>query len=417
MSLTPPERSEVIAWGVAECVTVFLLFLFVLVERLKAEKMFALRSKADKTAFHLLGAWIGVCVASAGIGILRGNQWDYVLGDFYRFASLAIVLTLMYFAVKDSAWANRLLYGFVGVYGVMVALDLLRFNSYVYDGEERLTTETAHQAGLIATAVIYLILFDSRRWVRRSSIVLLLLMLMLMLRAQMLTPIITSLLAVALFFCFNRKFALFLACGAVGVVILAATFYFWTGAAQGPSYIEEKFQNAQDKEGPFESLEALSGVRLGEIISIGEEIGSNPSNWLFGVGSGGLLTPDPILPIARFEMDKHYIHAGLFEILYRTGILGVGSILLFLLQLFRRARRLYASGDPFGLFVMVALMVAVMLLVYDLPFESAVPMIAFCFCGLSSMEFRPKFAPKPVRLKSLTHFHAGLPQAAGQKVL
>ena len=156
---------------------------------------------------------------------------------------------------------------------------------------------------------------------------------------------------------------------------------------------------------------------LGEIISIGEEIGTNPSNWLCGVGSGGLLTPDPILPVARFEVDKHYIHAGLFEILYRTGIIGVGSILLFLLQLFRRARRLYSGGDPFGLFVMVALIVAVMLLVYDLPFESAVPMIGFCFCGISSMECRRNRALKAVRSENLTHFHVGMTLAAGQKIL
>src|SRR6266567_2902795 len=90
---------------------------------------------------------------------------------------------------------------------------------------ERLTTETAHQAGLMAAAVIYLMLFDRKRWVRRASVVLLLLMMVLLLRAQMLTPLLTSLLAMALFFSFSRKFAVFVGCAVAGLILVAASFY------------------------------------------------------------------------------------------------------------------------------------------------------------------------------------------------
>ena len=57
-------------------------------------------------------------------------RWDYLLGDFYRFASLPVIFASIYFAVKDTAGVHNLVRGFVAVYGVMVALDLVRFNSY-----------------------------------------------------------------------------------------------------------------------------------------------------------------------------------------------------------------------------------------------------------------------------------------------
>src|SRR6266566_9115333 len=74
MSLTEPDRSEVVAWGLAECGTILWLSLNVSLECLKSERVFAVRTRPDKIIFQLLGVWFGACGASAVLGIARGNE-------------------------------------------------------------------------------------------------------------------------------------------------------------------------------------------------------------------------------------------------------------------------------------------------------------------------------------------------------
>jgi hypothetical protein len=221
-------------------------------------------------------------------------------------------------------------------------------------------------------------------------------MMVLLLRAQMLTPLLTSLLAMALFFSFSRKFAVFVGLSVAGLILVAASFYSLSVTPDVPAHIADKILMAQGSQGPMESLEALSGVRLGEIISIGEEFANHPASLAFGTGQGSLVSPDPILDpaitTAQYTFDKHYVHSGLPDALYHNGALAVGAFLVVLWQLFRRGRRIYAAGNPFGLFVMVNLMVSCVLLMYDLPFESALPLLALCFSGVSAMESAPQLA-------------------------
>src|SRR5260370_27758673 len=124
-------------------------------------------------------------------------------------------------------------------------------------------------------------LFDRKRWVRRASGALLLLLMILLLRAQMLTPLITSLLAMALFFSFSRKFAVFVGCAVAVLVLVAASFYSVSVTPTVPTYIADKLLMAQGSQVPLESLEALSGVRLGEIISIWEEFAHHSASLVF----------------------------------------------------------------------------------------------------------------------------------------
>jgi hypothetical protein len=403
MGLAEPDRAEVMAWAVAEFAALLLLFAVVALQRLKAEKMLAIRTEADKTVFRLLGIWFGACLVSGVLGAARGNDMGYLVGDLYRFGSLPIVLGLLYFVTKDTASTQKILRGMIAVYGFMVLMDLIRFNAYLREEQDRLTTETAHQAGMICAAVIYLMLFDQKRWVRRFSIVLLILMTILLVRAQMLTPLLSSLAAMGLYFIFSRKFAVLLGLAVGSVVLVVASFYSLTVMPQDPEYIANKFLLAQQSQGPLESLEAMSGVRLGEIISIAEELANNPASLLLGTGAGSFLTPDPvldpILPIARFTMDKHHVHSGFFDALYHNGIIAMGAFLLLVLHLFRRAKRIYAGGNPFGLVVIVTLLVTLLLLSYDFPFESAVSMFGLCFSGVSAMEPIPQAASKRIRAR------------------
>jgi hypothetical protein len=81
----------------------------------------------------------------------------------------------------------------------------------------------------------------------------------------------------------------------------------------------------------------------------------------------------------------------------------VGAFLFFLWHMFRRGVRLHLEGGPFGLFVIITLMIVVLLLGYDLPFESAIPMLGLCFSGISIMECAPKRISRTIRASDLAH--------------
>ena len=388
MSLAPPERSEVVAWAALEVAIVLALSLAVFSQRLQARRIFALRSPADRLGFGLLGVWLAMCAVNTIAGALKGNDWGYVAGDAYRFASVPLLMALLYFTVADGRTAERLLRGFVAAYGVMVALDLVRFDSSLPIDDPRLTTETAHEAGLLVAAVIFLALYDRRRAWRVWSGAVLAMIFVLLFRAQMLTPLLTSLAALALFFFFSRRLAAFVAGVAAAALLVGVSLYASAVSPEAPSYISDKLDAAETSAGALESVQALSGVRSGEIIAIARDLSDHPARLLFGAGQGTLVSPDPVVPTARLLEDKHYVHAGLFDALYHNGAIAVGALFGFGVHVFRRGLRLHSSGNPFGLFVMVSLVIALILLSYDLPLESAVPVLALSFAGISALDRR-----------------------------
>jgi hypothetical protein len=101
LSLAPPERAEVVAWAALEVAIVAALCLFVAIEELKAARIFALRSAADRSAFWLLGIWLFLCAVNTLAGSLKGNDWGYLAGDAYRFGSVPLLIGLVYYALPD----------------------------------------------------------------------------------------------------------------------------------------------------------------------------------------------------------------------------------------------------------------------------------------------------------------------------
>jgi hypothetical protein len=80
-------------------------------------------------------------------------------------------------------------------------------------------------------------------------------------------------------------------------------------------------------------------------------------------------------------------------------------------QIFRRAARVRSAGNLFGLFAMVTIIVTLLLLSYDLPFESAFPLLALCFSGVSLEECAPRFVLEN-RDARVAHIH---PDACGSR--
>ncbi len=401
-----------ILWSLGEFGVMLAAFLAVLVSNaIDGREFFAIRKKQDQRLLALAGLWLLAVAAGAAIGLFRGHDPNYLLGDAYRFSLLPAALALVYFVVRDRSSLDHCLRSFVIVYGVLLVLDVVRFGGVVLQEQDRLTTETAHQAGIIAPLVIFMMLYDSRRLFRFAGFLVLLEMFALLVFAQMFTPLLALVLALAIFLIPTRRAILLAGLVLAVAAVIVSTFYLRDISSRIPAHLRDKVESAQNADSPMDTITALSGTRMGEILYVLGDMLEHPTEIPFGSGHGSMLSPEEIGPQLVIDWrNKHYIHAGLFDALYRNGLVGFFLLAALFGHLFLRGRSLYRQGDPFGLLAMAIVIITVLLLSFDMPFESPVALLGLAFAGLSVREFasaKPAAATAPPALRKPPHF---LPQ-------
>lgn len=381
------ERSQLILNSVVQFSVIALGFLILLMHGSVRGRLFRVERR-DRRTFLWMGAWVFLALGAALVGLIHEHNRNYVVGDFYKFASLSILLALFYFAVREEATLERLLRAFVLLFAVFLTYDIVRYRAVVLGGE-RLTTDTTHYAGFIAPVVIYLLLAEKRRGWKALWVGVLLEMLLLLIPAQSLRGFVFLLVPLALFFLPARRamvvVSLVLALGAFSLGV----FYADAVLSTIPEYLRAKFELALVAPTPAEAMEALSGSRLAEVRYVLGEMATHPERIPFGFGLGGEVELEAIggLPVYWSGLRHHYIHSGLAEILYRSGAVGLAVFCLLLGHLFRRAYRLYAvRGHFFGVFVMVNLVSQFLLLSIDAAFTSPLPLLGISFAGVSLLE-------------------------------
>jgi hypothetical protein len=137
-------------------------------------------------------------------------------------------------------------------------------------------------------------------------------------------------------------------------------------------------------------VDVLSGSRGGEIAGVLGSMARFPARSVLGFGLGGTLTPVPLGTEPMYwSVPKHYIHAGLFEVLYRSGLVGFAAMGALLAVIFARGVRLFARDrHPFGVFVMTNVVVQTVLLAYDSSLMSPYFQLALSFAGTCALERR-----------------------------
>jgi hypothetical protein len=380
----PTERTAIVAWALVEAAFVVLIFLAVLAKNLTRSSAFAVRSRGDKHIFWVLGAWLGVTLVAAGLGFWHGNDTNYLLGDLYKFASFSIVLTLFYFSNQTAASFQKLLRGFVVVYGALLIVDALRFGDLMKE-EVRLAAQPAFYAGVIAPLVIYLMLYDPKRSFRIASRAVLLGMIAMMVAAQMFTPIIALVLCFGLFLLPTKKASIAIGLALAVGALFISVYYADAVLNTRLDYLESKVQLARSAYSVPEFLEDLSGVRVGEIVFVLENMRAAPEAIPFGAGLGAIVAPVPIARVGpAWQGYRHYLHAGLNEILYRGGCIGLGVFLLLMALLVRRGYQLCRNGHPFGLLLMVGMANSIILMSFACDLTTIMPLLAVCFSGLGA---------------------------------
>lgn len=386
--LEDAERSQVIAWNLVEGGLLAVCFVAFLGWKSRATRMFVIRTKEDRQMLGLLGAWFVVSLVSATVGLTRDYDLNFLVGDYYKFVALSFVLALFYFSLPTEATVRTIIRGFVLVYAASLTFDIIWFKGFVFSGV-RLTTETAGHTSLMAPMVVYLMLAEKKRFLRVGASLLLLEMLGAMIAAQTLRPFICVIMSIVLFLLPTRKASLVMALTLGLGAFLVAVFYTDAVLSTSSTYLNDKIELAMLAPSPSEALEDLSGARLGEVRFVIHEMTSKPELIPFGAGLGSMNEPESIQVgfLPSYAVYKHYFHSGLFEVLYRSGVIGLAIFLLVFIHLFLRAYHLYAhGGELFGLFAMVGLTTTLLALSYDAPLASPLPLLAIWFAGISVKE-------------------------------
>jgi hypothetical protein len=379
------QRADIVLWSLVGCAFVFLISVGVLLKNLMRGFAFPIRSQSDKRILGILCAWLVLTVIAAWVGLRDGNDLNYLLGDFYRFGSVSIVLILFYFWNLTPPGFQRLLRGFVLVYGGFLIVDAILYGSAIKQGI-RPATQSAGYAGVIAPLVIYVSLFDPKWIFRLASRLVLLEMFAALIVGQMFAPILSVLFCLGLFLVPTRKASVAMGL-ALGVGVLFVSVYYADALlSTNLDYLESKIQIAKRAYSTEDFVESLSGVRLGEIRGVLETMRTSPETIPLGTGLGGMVTAETVNIELPWLEYKHYIHSGLNEILYRAGAIGLGLFLSLVVLLFRRGYRLYARGHSFGLIVMVGITNTVLLMSFAGDLTTGLPILALSFAGLNLAE-------------------------------
>jgi hypothetical protein len=380
------DRTDIVLWSLAECAFVFLIVIAVFLKNFLRESAFAVRNPGDKWILGILAAWGVLTVAALWAGWRDGNDTTYLLGDFYRFGSLAVMVAAFYFSNLDSTGVRRLVRGFVLVYGAFLIFDAIQYGRFINEGI-RPATQTAATAGTVAPLVIYVSLFDPKRVFRIAARLVLLAMFAALIAAQMFTPILSMLFCLGLFLVPTKRASVAMGL-AIGTGVLFVSIYYADALMNTDlTYLQTKIRLASGAYSPQEVVESLSGVRLGEIRFVLDTLRNSPADIPLGTGLGGMVSARTVswfLP--SWLAYKHYLHSGLNEILYRTGGVGLGLFLSLVSLIFRRGYRLFKQGQTFGLLVVVGIANLVLLMSFATDLTTGLPLLVICFTGLSLAE-------------------------------
>lgn len=291
---------------------------------------------------QLIGVFTGfLCISTIALiyGLLIGNSWLLAVGDYYKFAVPILAIITLYLAFPIASSLERV---FTGVHHVYVGWYFAVLPLYplgILEPNQRLQS-------LYLLPIATLLAF----WLRRRGHPV----------ARISLPLLVASVPVTVFYLQSLGFLV----KAAALFILSAVFWLgiWRslsflvgGVAVGGAlllaglvldgirsaitetiaggYLWRKLGFIVSDAGIVRTVVLLSGSRLVEPLGIMAELRRH-GVWgiLFGAGMGSkFMTPDVFGTDPIWAEVDHFVHSGLSEALLRTGVLGTGLYLAFVL--------------------------------------------------------------------------------------
>lgn len=413
LGTTETTRLELLIAAVAQIVVIGLGYLWLTVGPRQRPGGWAI-VRQDRLLFGVLAAWIAIATIAAVNGALAGNQVQYVLGDYYKFAILPLIVLLAYLAMETEGQLGFVLRWTMVLFGAILVYDFARFYPLLAQGH-RFTSNAVDMIATLAPLICYLLHEPSSRTFAVLGAAVFAEVMLTLSFGQLLGGFLGFALSLGLLFWLLRQ--------RIALVLMAVVIFTFAVNMMGgipiaikptsspdrrpgllpfrvtilDTYMRGKLNAATSSQSVPSAAEAVGGSRAAEIVAIVRKIGGKPLKIALGFGLGGTVEPVALGGTRLYwERPKHYVHAGLFEVLYRSGVIGLAVFLAFFVVLIRRALRVHAAGrHPFAAFVIVNTIVQAVLLAFTAPLMSPYLFLALSFAGLAAIE-RGHGTPVPV---------------------
>jgi hypothetical protein len=430
LGVTETSRFELLLGALAQIVALGFGFLWLAVGPYRRTTPWKI-DREDQAPFVILIIWVLVACVAAAIGLLGHHPVQYVVGDFYKFAMLPMIFLLAYLTLENEPQLQLVVRWVPLVFGAVLVFDFLRF--YPLLGQEhRFTSNAVNMIGGMAPLICYMVLYPPSRVFFVLAIGVFAEAMLALSFGQMIGGFMAFLISLGLFFTVKRRwltvvltvvvlvtFAINML-GAIplgfhraetrhdpsALMALSPPVRAVVGEAAQPveprapfrvtkieQYMFEKIREAVDRRSLGPAADIIGGSRAAEIKGVMREIAWHPRTGIFGFGLGGELLPVPLEdrpPTERpyyivWETPKHYIHAGLFDVLYRGGFVGLAVFLAVLATIFVRGVRLARSHD-YGVFVIVNVVAQGCLLALNEGLLTPYLLLALSFAGVAAIE-------------------------------
>src|SRR6266480_2516593 len=356
ISVSEVERRDVIISAAAQAAMAGVGLWFLTCQALlRAKNLFVVRRR-DRVAFQLFLAWTAIVTLAALQGVASGYEIGYILGDTYRFLAFPLYFLITYFSIRTRDDLDGTLKGLLTILGALLLYDLVTSVKSLEEGY-RFWKNSLYYSMVFAPLIIYFLRERQSPLFRIASWALLMETVIAFVFYGGVQGLIVYPCGLLLFAALGRNVRLaFVSVASAAVAVLV----LWSAEELFPPqivYARAKIELASESVSFLEKLERVEGGRHADIVSIALGYTRSPEYTVVGFGMGSSLLTEPLGPrdvLPHWARERHYIHEGFFEVLFRTGLGGTAAFLALLGQGLRRGYRLFRDDrNRYGLFAAV----------------------------------------------------------------
>jgi hypothetical protein len=345
-------RQLLVLQGIFEAIFILGGFYLLVLRKLLGRNEFRIYKKHTVPLFIMIFVWTGLLAISFILGMFEDYSTGYIIGDFFNYFKLPLLLMLSYFAIRDISDIELYIKGVILLFGVFLVFDLVRNSAFVAAGT-RISTFTLVNCGFMIVVQLFFLLHT------RSAVwkVICYIMLGITFLGMIISQSRTSVVVVGLGIVFipflgqvklSRGFRRGMGVAFVGVLLL---FLLAPVAVRHMHGFYKRFALL----GMTAEGRGVMGMgqRLPQTIGIFTAFSKQPENLALGFGLGSSLKTRMKIKKMVFSSNEHNPHAGILLILFRLGIAGFSLSLFYAFYFFRKGmiyRRMSWTG---GLLAMV----------------------------------------------------------------
>ncbi|MDW7673968.1 MAG: O-antigen ligase family protein [Bacillota bacterium] len=275
------------------------------------------------------------------IGLLYSNDINYIIGDYYKYSKGIVIVFMSWFVLDKKEKIDAFLQNSVFIYGIFISVYLYKF-FFVLD-RFRIFHTSVQESITFLLITAYLVIHNAENK-----------------KLKFLNTLVLFGTLLAIFVSQTRTFLILLAVSFISIILYSRkvkkirriSSKFIILILLSPLLLNVTFINDLVTLNINRIQHTLSigvnssdflagGSRMGEILDVLSQFGEDPQNILFGFGLGQYVL-DGIKGIY-----EHYMHNVTFEVLLRTGLIGLISYIIYYAKLFKISGKIFKEDKSY----------------------------------------------------------------------